>query len=254
MGVRRSLLALMLLMAACSGSDADATSTTTTSTTGPSTTSTTTSTTTLTTTTEPGPVDLAITPPLGNRSRLTPGTIYRHDYWLVPIFLEFQEPGWVVSVRERLMLFDNEQREPVVGGQIALVTDSPSVIVGALDAEDSTSGRTELRKTSLGGLPAETFDILITEPDIGEQLRAQFGCTGPTLVERTVDDVELVNLPGCAWNRIWLIEVEGGTIVVTAADLTVYNENPSKLPESFPELDAIEPVLAELEAAITIGG
>ena len=163
--------------------------------------------------------------------------------------------GWEFdALTTRIIGFTKLESGVTVGGQLLFVTDSEELVTERILSHQTVRERTEPFTTRLGGFEATQFDLLVFDPI--DAVGTQFACTGPVLVEDVDMDqgVAFGGLPGCAWNRLWIANVSGGTIVAFLADVTLADDPPEESPEAFAPISDIESVIAEFEAAITIGG
>lgn len=190
-----------------------------------------------------------------NPVRAMPERTYEHAYSLVPVRFRFTESGWEFdAITTHIIGFTKVSGGVRVGGQLLFVPESAGLITEQILSHQTVQDQTEPISARLGGLAAMQFDVLVFEPI--DALGTQFGCTGPVLVEDVdIDQIaSFGGLPGCAWNRVWIASVSGGTIVAFLADVTLADDPPEELPENFAAIELIQPVITELEAAITIGG
>lgn len=251
-----TIVALILVVAACSSGQTETTEPAPdVSTTTAAVATTTTTTAPTTTTTEPGPVLLPRFGSFSNPVRATPDRIYLHDYSLVPVRFEFSEPGWEFdALTTRIIGLTKVTDAGRIGGQLLFVTETVDQATGRITTHQTVQERTDSVDARFGGQVATQFDVLVYRPI--DVLGTQFDCTGPALTEDLDADQQASfgGLPGCAWNRVWIAGVSGGTIVAFLADVTLADDPPEELPETFDPIELIQAVIAEFEAAITIGG
>jgi hypothetical protein len=164
-----------------------------------------------------------------------------------PIEFNFAEPGWVFDhVSENAVGYTKDSGDRLVGGALAFLSADASEIFMEIEEHPDTRDVVDLGTRSLGAQNAATYDV--ESIDDGR-------CRGPALLDVRHDDgsVWQMILPGCTWNRVWLIEVGGGTIVAFIADVGFAADPPEQVPEVLAPIDDIADVIAEFEAAITIG-
>jgi hypothetical protein len=102
--------------------------------------------------------------------------------------------------------------------------------------------------TTVAGLDAVTVDVLVPpgeSPGFGE-----FECwssyAGPVWYTQMVEGVGYPSvLVGCAWNRVWIMDVEGASVVIHAGDV---GGDPDGEPLT---LEGVESLIEEFLSALT---
>ncbi len=246
-----ALVAFALVSAACgrgqAGTEPITDTSSTTTTVAPTSTTTTTSTST-TTTTEPGPVVLEVWNVQRSPLRAVPGQTYLHNHSALPVEFSFTQTDWSFwLVSENAVWYVKDSSDRLVSGTLAFLAGDSSETLEILTEHDTTRDVEELGNSTFGTQNAKVYDIEFTD---------EGRCNGPRLLDVPLDDgsVWQILLPGCAWNRVWLIDVSGGTLLAFIADVGLAADPPDQIPDELAPIDDIADVIAELEAAITIGG
>lgn len=254
MSRRTSLLAAVLVVAACGGTSADS------STTSTSTSLSTTSTTVATTTTTEAPVEECEPTPLEGRGWIwEAGCTYTASSFLVPITFAGAE-GWS-SVGAAFEFAALKYDADADGGSDATLTifaydvesKPPDILDDVLvfDGVDAISERTAI---TLAGVPAITLDV--DGAPLDSLPGTSSGCTEPVgtaFFYQTTESYTLLELPlkvgqgafgipACFRSRVWVLAVEGWSITAIGVTRDV---------EHFEEL---MPILQEfLENNVTFG-
>lgn len=215
----------------------------------------TTTTTVPTTTTEPAVSVLGVRP-LGPGYPLAAGRTFLWDLGVVPVELEFEQPGWelIISFERGFGLINDADELASTDQVFAGIATRPRATAEELAAEFLESSRTIDStpgvSTEFGGAEAIVFDVL----SLNTFTNAEVRCSGH-VVDQAIDPSGrgIQNtLVGCAWTRVWLVEVGSDTLVVTIADAQYDMVTPDD-PIDYPTIESIAPLVAEFEAAITIG-
>ena len=242
----RRLVVLGLLLASCSVDAAE----TTTTVAAPATTASpvsTTSTTEATTTTVPEVVVL------GLRGRgslgLRPDVTYFHDF-IVPTRLRFDQEGWTVDlVGDRMVGFQNDAGDHSIAVYLTFMPfDSVEELLAFVQNHDKTIEVTDPVSVEVAGREAVSVDVLVPPGRVGSAPEECWSpVAGPSWYEQmTVDGIGYPSvLVGCAWNRVWLMEVDDVSVVIHAGDV---GGDPDAEPMA---LEPVEPLIDEFLAAIT---
>jgi hypothetical protein len=243
-----TILVFSLLAVVCVGS---ADETTTTGVPEPPTTaapSTTTTTEATTTTTVPevvdgSPVTLGRRGATSGRVALAPG-VYRHDLSVVPVDFTLSQPGWdVVVVADRFVAFGH-QDAPLAPFVTFKPADGVDDVVAEVLGHPEVIELTASTPLDVGGAPGVVFEALFGESPVGRG--GPFPCNGPALSEELAVDGGSVSsfVVGCSWNRFWIGEVGGSSVVVHVGNI-------EGTPDVTGSLDGLEPLIDEFLAAIT---
>lgn len=181
---------------------------------------------------------------------LRPGVTYVHDFAL-PWAVTFDRDGWLLDFAgDRYVAFLNEVGDRSVSVSVTVLPfkTTDDLLTFVLDHPKSIEVTTPAT-TSLGGFDAVTVDVLVpedtgpTDPD--NQCWAPNA--GPVLYEQLGVDGRLYPsvLVGCAWNRVWIADVDGISVVVHGADIGGQPDEPASL-------EPILPVIDEFLAAIDL--
>ena len=180
--------------------------------------------------------------------RATPGLIFIHGHSVEPIEFTFTEPDWVFDfVSENAVGYTKDSGDRLVGGALAFLSADAADIFLGIEEHPDTRTVVDLGTSTFGTQNAATYDV--ESIDDGQ-------CRGPAILDVPNDDgsVWQMILPGCAWNRVWLVDVSGGTLLAFIGDVGLADDPPDRVPDVLAPIDDIADVIAEFEAAITIGG
>lgn len=242
------IAALGLLVAACTVETVETTTTASpTTTTVPPTTTVAETTTTTVARTEVVPLRPR-NPASQGSLQLQTGVRYLHDY-SIPLELNFDRDGWAVDVvGERMVGFLNDEGERSLAVYVTFMTDSVEELLAFVQEDEKSVDVTDPVATTVAGLAAVTVDVLVPpgeSPGFGE-LECWSEYAGPVWYVQMVEGIGYPSvLVGCAWNRVWVMDAEGASVVIHAGDV---GGDPDEEPV---ELDGMEPLIEEFLAAIT---
>lgn len=218
---------------------------------------------TATTTTEPSATQLPRRSTGSNFLNLTENVEYLHESSGVEMTLQFDRPGWaLIHSGERILLLGHAtegQEGGTRGGGTSdaglgvhftfLPQQSSDQLTSFFLEHEEVVDATDPQATIVGGLEATTFDVLIGSRDGIPRPTGPFPWTGFALAEEIMADGQPAQnwMVGCAWNRIWIVDLGSVSLVVHAGDA-------SGTPDEVATLAASESAIEELLAAITIGG
>lgn len=242
----RRLVVLGLLLASCSVDAAE----TTTTVAAPATTASPAST---TSTTEPTTTTVPEVRALGLRSRgtfaLVAGATYLHDH-VIPFAVTFERDGWLADfVGERWLSFLNEDGDRPLWVAVTFKPfDEPENLLAFVVEHPKSIEVTEVEETVFAGFDAVTVDVLVP-PETSEGFDPCWGpSAGPIWHEELGVNGGLYPsvLVGCAWNRVWIVDVDGVSVVVHAGDV-------GGVPDEQMPLEPVEPLIEEFLDAVSFG-
>lgn len=237
------MVVLAVLLAGCgSGSQAMSTS-------SPSTASTTSTTMRVPPTTVSTP-ELRAVEELTTLTRLQPGITYRHSGLETPFTISPELDGWAVGEIGRRFI-QLESNHPDAGpGVVATVmlfrpSDSIEEVAALLTSSEIASDTSPSEAMTIGTLEGITFDLLVLpDPDntlLPRNLGGDPECAllAELFAERIdrVGGAFSVDLVGCAWNRVWLIDVDGITVLLTVGPDVRTKDEINELTELGPYVD-----------------
>lgn len=243
--MRRLIVAIALLAAACGGAGAETNNTvSSTSTTVTSPTSTTSSTST-TTTTSPSTTTTSLPESIPlPRSRLRAGVTYTGSLDIAGLDFELTPDleNWRVVGRGdtgRFVRFENTSATP--GADLLLMAwqfeSEPAAVLASILESEEVGDATEISDGFVAQLPTKSVDIWV--PPVGSVPCAQAIPVVADASGGSIGSASTEWILACTWGRVWAIDVNGVTITIvgTANDQSLDPESPRLIEEFEPLLD-----------------
>lgn len=234
----RRLTLLVLVLAACGGTTEAPPSTSST------TVAQTTSTTVTATTTTSEPVGLEL---LTRFARLEPGVRYLHEGWpgqiVAPFVIEVGLSGWRVDeIGSGFVQFRNGETDPGIRAAVVafMPNESVATVIDDLTSPQRAADLTEPQPIAIGKVEGVTADlsVLVDLDNVGvppNLVGADTACIGEGAVlfeEGTGQEQSWFQiLAGCAWNRVWVLDVDGLSMTVTVSPDVLSRDTINELSE-----------------------
>lgn len=243
----RPILACLIVLAACSASPAPTTTKVLREPAEPTTTEASTTTVAETTAALPEVVSLGLR--AEGSLPLRPDVTYLHDF-VTPVGFTFEQPGWSVDlVGDRTVGFLNDEGERSLAVYVTFMPhDSVEELLAFVQEHEKSIEVTDPLMTTPAGFDAVTVDVLVPPgrtPGSGER-ECWSSYAGPVWYAQKVYGAGYPSvLVGCAWNRVWIVEVDGVSVVIHAGDV---GGEPDGEPVT---LDGVEGLIDEFLSALT---
>ena len=245
--MRRLVVGLGLLVAACSGGTAETTTAVAPATTAsPASTTSTAEAPTTTSTTVSEEVELVprnATAPLNIQAN----RLYTYNLNVVSMQFRFDEEGWrfVFVGSQAIAVWHRSQP---VAAFVAFRADQLDALVAEIASHEEVHDLTAPKDTSIGGVNGVVFELVSVETDSllpGPHVNSGWECGGPQIAGEEVHSGRmLATLVGCSANRVWIAGVDGMSVVVIIG-------NSSGEPDEIGSLDDLDALIDEFLASIT---
>lgn len=247
----RLIVAVFALAAACSQGAEASDPTTTTSPATPSSSTTTAAVAASTTTSTTADPEAAGPEILNVLTSLVPGNAYIHEGMGVPFTITPQLDGRAVEeIGDAFVQLKNDSPDAgpgvVATVMLFMANDSIDTLIDVYTDSSMVDEATDAKTTTVGGIDGTSIDVLVP-PDLDNtetkprNLSGDPECT--LLAELFVEQIDRLGWPfsldfvGCAWNRIWLVNISGATMTLTVGPDVRTKEEINELNELGPYVD-----------------